>query len=424
MKRPNADKLYTSIILRNCAQLSIKNSCRREGRALYNQAMKEAKMSPKPPTIAPTLPFKIPYEFPQIPGNLTYHASWATRDVRKELDSVLTVLNTYKIHGEITDIKQGPSLTQYVISLKPGQLVQGLLRHEKEFQSALHCNAALRFVDGYVLLDVPIGTSTVYLGDMLIDEKFTSSPAFTMAIGMGVDGSKHYIDIAKACHILVSGMTGSGKSILLHNLIISLLMKQTPDKIHLYLIDPKSTEFAFYRGLNTCTMLSDSWQANRLLNELCNEMDHRYSILQANGCRDIDSFNERFPAYPMRREIVVIDELSDLMYTSGKSVEESIVRIAQKARACGIHLIIATQYPVAKVVTGLIKANMPTKICLRVGTTTNSMVALDMPGGEKLMGHGDMLFLPNGSLSPIRLQGGFVSEMEINNIVYALMKNQ
>ncbi len=219
-------------------------------------------------------------------------------------------------------------------------------------------------------------------------------------------------------------MTGSGKSIVLHNLIISLLMKQAPDKMHLYLIDPKSTEFAFYRGLNMCTMLSDPQQANVLLNGLCEEMDRRYSILQANGCRDIDSFNTKFPAYPMRREIVVIDELSDLMYMSGKSVEASIVRIAQKARACGIHLIIATQYPVAKVVTGLIKANMPTKICLRVGTVTNSMVALDMPGGEKLMGHGDMLFLPNGSLSPSRLQGGFVTEDEINNIVWALMKNQ
>ena len=126
----------------------------------------------------------------------------------------------------------------------------------------------------------------------------------------------------------------------------------------------------------------------------------------------------------MRRDIVFIDELSDLMSMGGKSVEGHIVRIAQKARACGIHLVIATQYPVAKVVTGLIKANMPTKICLRVGTVTNSMVALDMAGGEKLMGYGDMLFLPNGSLSPVRLQGGFVSETAINNVVAGLMKNQ
>lgn len=153
-------------------------------------------------------------------------------------------------------------------------------------------------------------------------------------------------------------------------------------------------------------------------------MDRRYSVLASTGCRDIDSYNAKFADAPMRRDIVFIDELSDLMSMGGKSVEGHIVRIAQKARACGIHLVIATQYPVAKVVTGLIKANMPTKICLRVGTVTNSMVALDMAGGEKLMGHGDMLFLPNGSLTPVRLQGGFVSEMAINNVVAGLMKNQ
>ncbi len=424
MKRPSADKMYTYAILKNCAQLSIENSKRRAGRALYKQAIMEEQTRRQTPVIAPTLPFRTPYQFPKAQDVLTYHTAWATRALKEESDSILAVLNTYKVHSTIIDLKLGPKMTQYVISLDPGQSVKSVLKLEKEFQAALHCNATLRFDNGYVLLEIPTNLNTVYLGDMLIDEGFTSAPAFTMAIGMGVDGSKCYIDIKKACHVLISGMTGSGKSIMLHNLIISLLMKQTPDKMHLYLIDPKSTEFAFYKGLYTCTMLSDSRQADGLLNSLCEEMDRRYSVLQANGCRDIDSFNDKFPSYPMRREIVVIDELSDLMYTSGKSVETSIVRIAQKARACGIHLIIATQYPVAKVVTGLIKANMPTKICLRVGTTTNSMVALDMPGGEKLMGHGDMLFLPNGSLSPIRLQGGFVSESEINNVVYALMENQ
>lgn len=282
----------------------------------------------------------------------------------------------------------------------------------------------MRFNNGYILIEVPSGTETVYLGDMLIDEKYQSDNGFPMAIGMAVDGSKHYIDIAKACHVLISGMTGSGKSIVLHNLILSLLMKKNPAQMHLYIIDPKATEFEFYRSLVSCSVISEVGGAVELLNNLCIEMDHRYSILATAGCRDIDSYNEKFKDAPMRRDIVFIDELSDLMSMSGKSVETHIVRIAQKARACGIHLVIATQYPVAKVVTGLIKANMPTKICLRVGTVTNSMVALDMPGGEKLMGHGDMLFLPNGSLAPIRLQGGFVSEQAINNVVYELMKNQ
>lgn len=425
MKRPNSGKLYTSIILRNCAQLSIENRERREGRTLYDRAMAETRAQQQATLIPPTAPIVCkPYILPEVHGNLTYHTAWATRDIKAESETVLSVLSCCKIHCTLSDIKQGPTLTQYVISLEPGQAQKITNRLEKEFQAALHCNASMRFENGYVLLEVPTGEDTVCLGDMLIDDSFTASDRFTMAIGMGVDGSKHYIDIEKACHILISGMTGSGKSIVLHNLIISLLMKHTPDKLHLHIIDPKATEFEFYRGLNICTVISDPHQAVGLLKGLCEEMDRRYSVLGANGCRDIDSFNAKFPSSPMRRDIVIIDELSDLMYMSGKEVEASIVRIAQKARACGIHLIIATQYPVAKVVTGLIKANMPTKICLRVGTTTNSMVALDMPGGEKLMGHGDMLFLPNGSLTPTRLQGGFVSETGINNIVYALMQNQ
>lgn len=333
-------------------------------------------------------------------------------------------MNSFRLRSTLAKINQGPRLTQYVIEPAPGTQVQAILRREKEFQAALHCNASLRFDNGYVYIEVPTGTETVFLGDMLIDNEFQSSGGFTMAIGMAVDGSKHYIDIAKACHILISGMTGSGKSIVLHNLILSLLMKKNPAQMHLYIIDPKATEFEYYKNLAACTVVFEVNGAVELLKNLCIEMDRRYSVLASTGCRDIDSYNAKFADAPMRRDIVFIDELSDLMSMGGKSVEGHIVRIAQKARACGIHLVIATQYPVAKVVTGLIKANMPTKICLRVGTVTNSMVALDMAGGEKLMGHGDMLFLPNGSLSPVRLQGGFVSETAINNVVAGLMKNQ
>lgn len=423
-KRRPSSVLYTSVALMNCVQTIAENQQEKQRRIMYNRAMAQAAAQKAAACVAPPVVLHKPYILPEVHGNLTYHTAWASRDIKAEGKAVIEVLRSYNIHCELTDIKQGPTLTQYIITPKIGQPVQKIMKLEKEFQAALHCNATLRFDNGYVLIDVPIGTSTVYLGDMLIDNSFRSSNKFTLAIGMGVDGSKHYIDLEKACHILISGMTGSGKSIVLHNLILSLLMKHSPDHMHLYMIDPKANEFNFYQGLNACTVLSNPHRSVDLLNSLCTEMDRRYNSLAANGCRDIDSFNEKFPTTPMRRDIVIIDELSDLMYMSGKAVESSIVRIAQKARACGIHLIIATQYPVAKVVTGLIKANMPTKICLRVGATTNSMVALDMPGGEKLMGHGDMLFLPNGSLSPTRLQGGFVSEMEISNIVYALMENQ
>ena len=407
----------------NCMETLKGNNKRRKARKLLNVGLKESALL-QPAAAAPACSLSKPYIFPGVEGNLTYHTSWGTHGVKEEADTILSVLNTFRLTSTLVKINQGPRLTQYVIEPAPGTQVQYILRREKEFQAALHCNATLRFDNGYVYIEVPTGTETVFLGDMLIDEKYQSSNGFTMAIGMAVDGSKHYIDIAKACHILISGMTGSGKSIVLHNLILSLLMKKNPEQMHLYIIDPKATEFEYYKNLVACTVISDVNGAVDLLKNLCTEMDRRYSVLASAGCRDIDSYNEKCTNAPMRRDIIFIDELSDLMSMGGKSVEGSIVRIAQKARACGIHLVIATQYPVAKVVTGLIKANMPTKICLRVGTVTNSMVALDMAGGEKLMGHGDMLFLPNGSLTPVRLQGGFVSETAINNIVYGLMKNQ
>lgn len=408
----------------NCMEELTASRKRAKARALYQQGLKECSAKTAVSSTAPAYTLAKPYVFPSVDGNMTFHTSWGTKDITAEADIILSVLNAFKLRSTLIKINQGPRLIQYVIEPAAGTQIQSILRREKEFQAALHCNASLRFDSGYILIEVPSGAETVYLGDMLIDEKYQSDNGFPMAIGMAVDGSKHYIDIAKACHILISGMTGSGKSIVLHNLILSLLMKKNPAQMHLYIIDPKATEFEFYRSLVSCSVISEVGGAVELLNNLCIEMDRRYSVLTAAGCRDIDSYNEKFKDAPMRRDIVFIDELSDLMSMSGKSVETHIVRIAQKARACGIHLVIATQYPVAKVVTGLIKANMPTKICLRVGTVTNSMVALDMPGGEKLMGHGDMLFLPNGSLTPIRLQGGFVSEQAINNVVYELMKNQ
>ncbi len=409
----------------NCMEEITANRKRRKARKLLKAGLKEsAQMQTHAATAAPVCTTTKPYILPPVEGNMTYHLSWGTRNTTEEANVIISVLNAFRLRSTITKINQGPRLTQYVIEPAPGTQVQAILKREKEFQAALHCNASLRFDNGYVYIEVPTGTETVFLGDMLIDNNFKSSNGFTMAIGMGVDGSKHYIDIEKAYHILISGMTGSGKSIVLHNLILSLLMKKDPKQMHLYIVDPKANEFEYYKNLKICTVISEAYSAIDLLKNLCTEMDRRYSVLASAGCRDIDSYNARFTDTPMRRDIIVIDELSDLMYTGGKAVEDSIVRLAQKARACGIHLIIATQYPVAKVVTGLIKANMPTKICLRVGTVTNSMVALDMTGGEKLLGNGDMLFLPNGAITPIRLQGGYVSEKAINNVVFELMKNQ
>lgn len=408
----------------NCIGIIGENDRRDQARQFRNQALAESFNNTAVTSVAPQYIPRKPYVFPVVHGTFTYHTTWASRNVQQEANTIIDVLNAYRLYGNIRDILQGPRITQYVIEPQLGIPVQSFLRREREFQAALHCDVTVKFEKGYIRIDVPTGNSNVYLGDMLIDEEFQNSDDFLMAIGMGVDGKKHYIDIDKACHILISGMTGSGKSIVLHNLILSLLMKKDPSQMHIYYIDPKGNESMIYDGIDACSIVTSTLPAVELLRNLCTEMDRRYSVLAAAGCRDINVYNERFKDSPMRRDIVFIDELSDLMYTSGKTVEQYIVRLAQKARACGIHLVIATQYPVAKVVTGLIKANLPTKICLRVATTVNSMVALDMPGGEELMGHGDMLFLPNRSLKPIRLQGGLTSEIEIGNVVFDLKKNR
>ena len=276
MKKKKASRhLYRSVALANCVQMIIENNKQNNNHALYNQAMAEAEARREAASVAPYIPLSRPYILPEVHGNLTYHTAWATRNIKAEGEAVLAVLRAYRIQCSLVDIKQGPTLTQYVIAPSIGQTVQKILNLEKEFQAALQCNATLRFDNGHVLLEVPTGQSTVYLGDMLIEDSFKSSNKFTMAVGMGVDGSKHYIDIEKACHILISGMTGSGKSIMLHNLIVSLLMKQTPDRMHLYMIDPKSNEFGFYSGLNSCTVLSNPFQAVDLLGNLCIEMERR-----------------------------------------------------------------------------------------------------------------------------------------------------
>jgi S-DNA-T family DNA segregation ATPase FtsK/SpoIIIE len=229
-------------------------------------------------------------------------------------------------------------------------------------------------------------------------------------------------DVATMPHMLVAGTTGSGKSVFMHQLIVSLLIKHKPHELQLYLVDMKMVEFSAYSSLRNCNVVSDTQGAVDLLARLCDEMDGRYQTLSRYGCRDIDSYNSSHANKPMSHIVVFIDELADLILTSKKAVELSIVRLAQKARACGIHLIIATQRPDRNVVTGLIKANIPTKACFKVSSCVNSRVVLDRGGAEKLVGRGDMLYLGEGMTDPIHVQSGYISEKEIKNIVSALRR--
>ena len=233
----------------------------------------------------------------------------------------------------------------------------------------------------------------------------------------------NYGEIAKMPHMLVAGSTGSGKSVFINGIIASLLMRNTPYDLKMILIDPKMVEFKQYAELDYVKYITNTDKAISTLSKLCDEMDRRYNVMANEGCRDLDSYNYKFPSKRMPRIIMIIDEMADMMIDKkyGKQVEKNIIRIAQKARACGIHMILATQRPSREVVTGLIKANIPCRVCLSVMSRTDSMVVLDQIGAEKLQGHGDLLYL-NGmnNKAPQRLQAGMITTEEINQLVIPL----
>ena len=248
-------------------------------------------------------------------------------------------------------------------------------------------------------------------------------------------GRVKYVDIAKTPHMLVAGSTGSGKSVCINNIIMSIIMRTTPDEVKMVLVDPKKVEFSVYDGIPHLLMpvVTDPKKANVALQKIVVEMDERYDIFKNSGTKNIISYNEEIEKELKKNPdcgktkmpyiLVIIDELADLMLVAAKEVEESIMRITQLARAAGIHLIVATQRPSTNVVTGVIKANIPTRVSFAVSSSIDSRTILDMTGAEKLLGRGDMLYKPQDENTPTRVQGSFVSDGEIKRVVDACKKN-
>ena len=260
----------------------------------------------------------------------------------------------------------------------------------------------------------------VLFGDMIRTKEYVNGSGLWMTLGNNAKENVCF-DLRKAPHLLIAGTTGSGKSVLLHSIICSLLLKNP--WLTMWMIDMKGTEFAYY-GTPHTIKASNVGSAINLLQLVVQRMNERYAILAADGSRDIDSYNAKHSDKPMRPNVVVIDELSDLMLQARKQVEPLIVRIAQKARACGIHMLIATQRPTANVVTGLIKANMPSKICLKVNTNLDSRIVLDVSGAERLSHPGEMLFVPKGETDKmLHVDGPIIEEQEIKNTVYLAFAN-
>lgn len=336
----------------------------------------------------------------------------------------------FNVHANVVNITQGPSVTRYEVQPDPGVKVSKITNLSDDLKLSLAAKD-IRIeapIPGKhtIGIEVPNRSSRpVFISEILTSKEFVeSSSPLTVALGLDISGKPIVTDLRKMPHGLIAGATGSGKSVCINTMLVSLLYKAKPEELKLLLIDPKMVELAPYNYIPhlASPVITDVKAATAALKWAVEEMERRYELLAHAGVRDISKFNQLAEEHERYSDklpyiVIVIDELADLMMMAPADVEEAISRIAQKARACGIHLLIATQRPSVDVITGLIKANVPTRIAFSVSSQIDSRTVLDISGAEKLLGKGDMLFLENGTSKPIRLQGTFVSDEEIDKVV-------
>jgi len=372
-------------------------------------------------------PEEKPYIFPPI-TLLNLDTAPKNNDVREELETtakrLVDTLNSFKVKTKIVDFTRGPTITRFELAPEEGVRVKSI--------SNLVDDIALNLATSGVRIEAPIPgksavgievpnrvVSTVYLRELLENPKFKAAPSkINISLGVDVANEPIYADIAKMPHLLIAGATGMGKSVCINSIIVSLLYKATPDEVKLILVDPKKVELNIYNGLPhlLVPVVSDAKKAAGALHWAVTEMERRYELIEAVSVRDLQNYNKIAKTNPdmevLPQIVIIIDELADLMMMAKDNVEESICRIAQKARAAGMHLIIGTQRPSVDVITGLIKANIPSRIAFTMTSVVDSRTILDIGGAEKLIGRGDMLYLPVG-VKPLRVQGAFVSEQEV-----------
>ena len=346
------------------------------------------------------------------------------------------VLKDFDITGKIVQVNIGPTVTQYELEIKAGTKVSKLLSIQREIALALAAKE--------VRIEAPIpGKSTIGIE---LPNKVTSSVSFKeiltkmpevsektlLSVGLGKDimGKAKWMEINTTPHLLVAGATGSGKSVCMNCIITSILMRAKPDQVKLVMVDPKKVELSMYNGVPhlLCPVVTDPKKASVALKNIVIEMERRYDVFEQTKNKNIKGYNEFCEANPEYQKmpyiVVIIDELADLMLVAAKEVEDSIMRITQMARAAGIHLIVATQRPSTDVITGVVKANIPSRISFAVSSSIDSRTILDSVGAEKLLGKGDMLFLPMGENSPTRIQGAYISETEIQKVVDYVCEQQ
>ena len=395
----------------------------------------------EPPTNVVNSAYKLPpiSLLDEPPRNKKVNSTEFTRSNQKCLERVL---NDFQISGRVVEIHVGPAITQYEVVVPTGTKLSRISSINKEIALALAAKD--------IRIEAPIpGKSTIgveipnkEVAPVKIKEVIGDADpekikkGLLVTLGKDIAGKTINADLATMPHVLIAGSTGSGKSVCVNSIIISLLMHYRPDEVKLVLVDPKQVELSNYNGIPhlMCPVVTDPKRASLVLQKVVSEMDRRYKVLAEKGVKNIKDYNAKVeaenkqnpdnPAPKMNYLVVIVDEMADLMIIAKKEVEDSIMRITQLARAAGIHLIVATQRPSTDVITGVIKTNIPSRIAFSVASYIDSRTILDTSGAEKLLGKGDMLYLPMGANSPVRIQGCYISDEEIGKIIDHVCEQQ